>query len=97
MRLIDADPFGVVSFQGKSEDFIEGALFILDKIYEAPTIEERPQGEWLSHYDYCKKHDCIPSGLIAFWWCNQCEQGVEIKTNFCPNCGARMQKEGEAE
>ena len=42
MRLIDADPFGVVSFQGKSEDFIEGALFILDKIDEAPTIE-RPQ------------------------------------------------------
>ena len=39
MRLIDADQFGVVSFQGKSEDFIEGVCFILDKIYEAPTVE----------------------------------------------------------
>lgn len=56
-----------------------------------PLDEEiRPHGEWLSHYEYCKKHDCIPSGLIAFWWCNQCEQGVEIKTNFCPNCGTDM-------
>ena len=53
---------------------------------------ERPHGEWLSHYEYCKKHELIPSGLIAFWWCNNCEQGVEIKTNFCPNCGADMRK-----
>lgn len=58
------------------------------------AFKERPHGEWLSHYEYCKKHDCIPSGLIAFWWCNQCEQGVEIATNFCPECGASMWKEG---
>ena len=58
---------------------------------------KRPHGEWLSHYEYCKKHDCLPSGLIAFWWCNQCEQGVEIPTNFCPNCGADMRKEGETD
>lgn len=44
MRLIDADQFGVVSFQGKSEEFIEGAKFILEKIDEAPTVE-RPHGE----------------------------------------------------
>ena len=56
------------------------------------ALKERPHGEWLSHYEYCKKHDCIPSGLIAFWWCNKCEQGVEIPTNFCPNCGADMTK-----
>ena len=50
--------------------------------------KKRLRGEWLSHYDYCKKHECIPSGLIAFWWCSQCEQGVEIQTNFCPRCGS---------
>ena len=55
--------------------------------------EQRPRGEWLSHYDYCKKHEFVPSGLIAFWWCNQCEQGVEIKTNFCPKCGTPMTDE----
>ena len=42
MRLIDADQFGVVSFQGKSEEFIEGVKFMLEKIDEAPTVE-RPQ------------------------------------------------------
>ena len=39
MRLIDADQFSVVSVQGKSEEFIDGMCFILDKIYEAPTIK----------------------------------------------------------
>lgn len=39
MRLIDADQFGVISLQGKSEDFIEGVLFMFDKIHEAPTVE----------------------------------------------------------
>lgn len=66
-------------------------------IKKGTPYEERPHGEWLSHYEYCKKHDCIPSGLIAFWWCNKCEQGVEIPTNFCPNCGASMRKEGATE
>lgn len=67
-----------------------------DELTKPLDEEIRPHGEWLSHYEYCKKHNCIPSGLIAFWWCNQCEQGVEIPTNFCPNCGASMvKKEGE--
>lgn len=46
------------------------------------------KGKWMSHYDYCKKHKLLPSGLVAFWWCDQCEQGVEHPTNFCPNCGS---------
>lgn len=66
-------------------------------IKKSIPYKERPHGEWLSHYEYCKKHDCIPSGLIAFWWCNQCEQGVEIATNFCPNCGADMRNRGDGE
>lgn len=39
MRLIDADQFGVISLQGKSEDFIEGVEYILNLIDNAPTIE----------------------------------------------------------
>lgn len=61
---------------------------------ELPSAEpKRPRGKWLSHDDYCKKHGYIPSGLIAFWWCDQCEQGVDYSTNFCPNCGADMRGE----
>ena len=87
MRLIDADQFGVVSFQGKSEDFSEGVAFILEKIDEAPTVE-RPHGEW-------KK---VGTSVM----CSICEHGwgkghapKDLKDyNFCPNCGADM-REGE--
>lgn len=44
MRPIDADQFGVISLQGKSEDFVEGVKFILEKIDEAPTVE---QPQWI--------------------------------------------------
>lgn len=82
--------FGTFEEIINTEEIVNKAL---DVAIEA--LKDRPHGEWLSHYDYCKKHELIPSGLIAFWWCNQCEQGVEIKTNFCPNCGADMRKEGD--
>lgn len=59
-------------------------------IMNGTPYEERPKGKWLSHYEYCAKHGCCPSALIAFWWCAQCEQGVSHPTNFCPNCGADM-------
>lgn len=70
-------------------DFVDD---IRDEIVNAPTLEERPKGKWLSHYDYCAKHGVLPSSLITFWWCAQCEQAVEQPTNFCPNCGARMER-----
>lgn len=97
MRLIDADVLKDKLDWVIDNPYVDSRLGeqIIRTLDNAPTIE-RPRGEWLSHYEYCKKHDCIPSGLIAFWWCNQCEQGVEIATNFCPNCGADM-REGDAE
>lgn len=61
------------------------------KLRMLPSAQpERPSGKWLSHYDYCKRHGYIPSGMMAFWWCDQCEQGVGHTTKFCPHCGARM-------
>ena len=89
MRLIDADQFGVVSFQGKSEDyidnedFIKGVLFVLDKIHEAPTVE-RPHGEW---------ENC---GGIFCARCSVCKEvAYETAGNFCPNCGADMRGEAK--
>ena len=95
MRLIDADQFGVVSLQGKSEEFIEGVNFILDKIYEAPTIEERPHGEWI--FEKGDGKTCCDG-----WGCSFCGRTFHTRVPyfaeflFCPNCGADM-REGEAE
>ena len=93
MRLIDAEQFGVISLQGKSEDFIEGVAFMFDKIHEAPTVEERPHGEWV---DVAKDDD----GFTIWYKCSMCNHRVTwhlFKTyHFCPNCGAKM-KEDEQE
>ena len=44
-------------------------------------LEERPHGEWIPCKDdnFCK--------------CSECKQIVmsEERSNFCPNCGARME------
>lgn len=92
MRLIDADSFGVISLQGKSEDFIEGAKYILEKIDEAPTVE-RLHGEWIEHMT----QDCF-GYFHSEYECSNCHDDVWQKTEwqFCPNCGADM-REGEAE
>lgn len=90
MRLIDADQFGVVSFQGKSEDFIEGALFILDKIYDAPTVERH--GEWVFDSSFTEFGN--PYGTYK---CSACGGHSANKYSFCKDCGASMVKEGEAE
>ena len=65
---------------------VEEALEIL--------IEERPHGEWIETY-----YSIDGVGASRFK-CTRCEK--EISTygkpyNFCPHCGAKMVKEGEAE
>lgn len=84
MRLIDADAL-IEEYDRVHVGEPGGARKLM---MDAPTVEERKTGKWLSHYEYCKKHKLLPSGLVAFWWCDQCEQGVEHPTNFCPNCGS---------
>lgn len=76
----------------EKETVCEVCVDLMQKLSDLPPITQQPKiGRWMSHYDYCKKHELLPSGLCAFWWCDLCEQGVEHPTNFCPNCGAKME------
>ena len=54
---------------------------------------ERKNGKWLTQTQYCNKHNLVPSGLGAYFWCSCCEEAVEKLSNFCPNCGADMRGE----
>ena len=53
-------------------------------LYTLPP-DEKPQGKWIFHNDY---HENCRYG------CNQCGNLNNIPHNFCPNCGANMQKGG---
>ena len=81
------------------------ATLIFDEIEYAPTVdttcpncdsgyaqgysdgylkgkEERPKGEWID--GYCSK--CGVGSFCDAW-------GRDVKSKFCPNCGANMRKE----
>lgn len=42
---------------------------------------DRPTGKW------------VYNSLSDKWRCNQCFQSNDKKSDFCPNCGAKMVKE----
>ena len=62
----------------------------IDGVLQGEKLYARPQGEWISHIEYCNQHNLIPTGYGLFVWCNRCNCANEKRTNFCPNCGAKM-------
>lgn len=44
-RLIDGDRFDVITLQGKSDEFIDGVMWVLQQIDNAPTILEASESE----------------------------------------------------
>lgn len=82
-------------------DEIDHAPTVEQKYYERiiaqinPVIDERPQGEWKRHDEW------INGEYIGGFYHVNCpnENGYYSKwtTNYCPNCGARMQKGGTNE
>jgi hypothetical protein len=59
---------------------------------QVPTIEpERRKGEWIAH----------PDDTFDEWFCcSVCHKGLTMfdgTYNYCPNCGADMREDGEAD
>lgn len=95
MRLIDAD---ALEYDCNADEcgMLTGCnhcqyhVITEDEIDNAPTIEERPKGEWYYNYQ---------NG----WHCSICNKSVKdmptvmgkANFNFCPNCGADMRGEEE--
>lgn len=83
MRLIDADALK------REPELLYGLTVaiteIQDVIDEAPTVEERKQGHWLT-----KKAWHVE--------CSECHHVLEFICDvkkYCPNCGAKMDGEPE--
>ena len=86
MRLINADELEVVSITGESDDFARGAAFILEKIDSLPTIEAEP----VRHGRWKKRMNERTCSLCKFIYYSNNDEW-----NYCPNCGAKMDLEGE--
>ena len=81
MRLIDADLFEVVAATAPSEDFIDGMMYILEMIDNAPTIYDvdKVLKEITNVFkkskfcDYC----CPPPGYVEcdnYKTCDECRE-----------------------
>ena len=96
MRLIDADALKeklrelwVEKLQMPMEDDLF-LTFVMCDIDNTPTIDAEPvkHGKW-KYYNYSD----INNPYVGFYECTVCKQHEHIKHKFCPNCGAKMDKE----
>lgn len=73
----------------------ETDMGLIDEILAADVVEVR-HGRWLTtdaypHHLYCSV--CYKTYAKNAKWVNE----LDLPTNYCPNCGARMDKEDEHE
>lgn len=84
MRLIDADTLK----EEVNKKNVVGRFNTLLLIDNAPTVLERPHGEWVieknTTFEFYMK--CSNCDHPAEWL--DCES--QLLSNFCPNCGADM-------
>ena len=68
-------------------------LSLVNELHKVPTADvvERKHGKWeLKHW--AEERD---NRLIDNYECSICHNWVGDATDFCPNCGAWMESEGE--
>lgn len=97
MRLIDADALKRNLIKDHLIDSDLPYFSAIEAIDNAPTVEDRPQGEWIEWTDerfggvtiYCS--ECNKDALCKY------EDGVfrQMKSDYCPNCGAKMEAEND--
>lgn len=91
----------------KSERGCDGSCRYDEKLFEriVQAIKDnevqRPHGEWkeftVSTYRGTDEFGEPKWGKGKKFICERCLRRTVIRENFCPSCGAKMQKEGEAE
>ena len=95
VRLIDADAICyttapiVPTTQGEQEHYV--TIAFKKDIDEVPTVDAEPvrHGKWLKAY---LDHEAFGKRPSIFY-CSACCACSTVKTNYCPNCGARMDEE----
>ena len=66
-------------------DGSDGAM-AMEIVATAPTADVAPvrHGRWL----------CVDTDTEQFFLCNRCKKKEYWESNYCPNCGAKMDLEG---
>ena len=100
MRLIDADAMREDWLNNGQNEYVYDTNAVLESIDEQPTIEAEPvvHGEWTTIY--FSYWSCKPDGVHPVmrkerkkYRHDECGKVVSKREPYCPNCGARMDKE----
>ena len=92
VRPIDANEFECITLKNCSDEFAKGAMYILEKIDKAPTLNYEPvrYGHWERSKDF-----------YGFVRCSNCKSKksehwhIEDEWDYCNCCGCKMVKENE--
>ena len=55
----------------------------------AADVQSVKHGKWIDIHEWCKMHNCKPSGIGFYYWCSNCGKCVNHRSNYCDECGAR--------
>ena len=89
MRLIDADKLYDEIAQYRDENMFGGGNLLVDDILEdinlSPTVDAEPvrHGKWIRVNDEFSQCSLCKYPVYASW----------LESNYCPNCGAKMDGE----
>ncbi len=79
-----------------------GILYPIRTIEALPPAQpERKTGRWVGARQYCRHLEEVtgekysPSGIGNMIYCDQCWKASDRKSNYCPDCGAKMDAQGE--
>ena len=94
VRPIDANEFECITLKNCSDEFAKGAMYILEKIDKAKTLDYEPvrYGHWERSKDF-----------YGFVRCSNCKSKksehwhIEDEWEYCNCCGCKMIKENEDE
>lgn len=91
----NVEPLGVVSWTATKhheydEGFADGVDFVLDKLDTFPEEDVAPRetGKWLLPSENRMNKSWDGLGVV----CSKCRMFSDSDFNFCPECGAHMQR-----
>ena len=72
-----------------TKDLVMDAAYEISK-FPAVDVALVVRGEWVERQEFLS---WCEDDVDVFWECSVCETGSCGKSNYCPNCGARMDGE----
>lgn len=100
-RLIDADAFVLEELYKRDEiyyrnTFDSGVRRVLKEIFTAPTVDavEVVHGRWITERTPVEtEFECSECGFLLI----DADSHAKMEYNYCPNCGAKMDGDGNDE